>query len=88
MAGAHRRYRTIGFYPVSTDSDLAESMYLVKTQTRKLLGLVTSGAPARKTSKEISEHADFVKPIRRWMFDQSQLPRPIPGTTNRKPLNW
>ncbi len=73
---------------VSNDSDLAESMYLVKAQTRKLLGLVTPGAPARKTSKELSDHADFVKPIRRWMLEQSLLPSPIPGTTIRKPPNW
>lgn len=87
-AGVHRRYRTNAFYPASTDFDLAEYMYLVKTQTRKPLGLVTPGAPARKTSKELSEHADFAKPIRRWMFDQSLFPSPISGTTIRKPLNW
>jgi uncharacterized LabA/DUF88 family protein len=73
---------------VSNDSDLAESMSLVKAQTRKLIGLVTPGAPVRKTSKELSTHADFVKPIRRWMLEQSLLPDPLPGTTIRKPPNW
>lgn len=73
---------------VSNDSDLAESMYLVKAQTRKLIGLVTPGAPARKTSKELRDHADFVKPVRKWMLEQSLLPDPIPGTTIRKPRGW
>ena len=73
---------------VSNDSDLAESMSLVKAQTGKLLGLVTPGAPNRKTSKELSKHADFVKPIRRWMLEQSLMPDPIHGTTIRKPLTW
>lgn len=73
---------------VSNDSDLAESMSLVKAQTRKVLGLVTPGAPARKTSKELSNHADFVKPIRQWMLRQSQLPNPIPNSTIHKPTNW
>lgn len=73
---------------VSNDSDLAESMCLVKAQTRKLLGLVTPGAPLRKTSRELREHADFVRPIRRWMLEQSLLPDPILGTTIRKPASW
>lgn len=73
---------------VSNDSDLAESMSLVKAQTRKLIGLVTPGAPVRKTSKELSSHADFVKPIRRWMFEQSLLPNKIPGTNIHKPPSW
>ncbi len=73
---------------VSNDSDLAESMSLVKAQTPKLLGLVTPGAPARKTSKELSNHANFVKPIRQWMLQQSQLPNLLPNSTIHKPTNW
>jgi hypothetical protein len=73
---------------VSNDSDLAESLSLVKAQHKKLIGLVTPGAPARKTSQELSRHADFVKPIRTWMLRDSQLPNPIPGTTIHKPPTW
>lgn len=73
---------------VSNDSDLAESLRLVKTRPKKLIGLVTPGAPTRKTSRQLSQHADFVKPIRTWMLESSQLPNPIPGTTIHKPTSW
>ncbi|HET7921307.1 MAG TPA: NYN domain-containing protein, partial [Gammaproteobacteria bacterium] len=73
---------------VSNDSDLAESLRLVKAQHKKLIGIVTPGAPIRKTSWQLKQHADFVKPIRTWMLQQSQLPNPIPGTKIRKPVRW
>lgn len=73
---------------VSNDSGLAESSRLVKTQHKKLIGLVTPGAPIRKTSRQLNQHANFVKPIRTWMLKASQLPNPIPGTTIHKPANW
>lgn len=73
---------------VSNDSDLAESLRLVKAQHKKLIGLVTPGAPQRKTSRQLRQHADFVRPIRTWMLKASQLPNPIPGSTIRKPATW
>ena len=73
---------------VSNDSDLAQSLSLVKSQHRKVIGLVTPGAPTRNTSRQLSQHADFIKPIRTWMLRSSQLPNPIPGTTIHKPPNW
>ncbi|MDE2236170.1 MAG: NYN domain-containing protein [Gammaproteobacteria bacterium] len=73
---------------VSNDSDLAEALRLVKAQNHKLIGLVTPGAPARKTSYQLRQHANFIKPIRKWMLEQSQLPDIIPGTTIRKPASW
>ena len=73
---------------VSNDSDLAEALRLVKAQNHKLIGLVTPGAPTRKTSRQLSQHANFVKPIRTWMLKASQLPNPIPGTTIHKPASW
>ncbi len=45
---------------VSNDSDLAESLRLVKSRHSKLIGLVTPGAPARKTSRQLRQYADFV----------------------------
>lgn len=69
-------------------SDLAESLRLVKLQNSKLIGLVTPGAPTRKTSWQLKQHADFVKPVRTWMLKASQLPNPIPGTTIHKPPRW
>jgi hypothetical protein len=73
---------------VSNDSDLAESLRLVKAQNRKLIGLVTPGAPRRKTSRQLKQHADFMKPNRTWMLRTSQLPDPIPGTRIHKPAGW
>jgi aspartyl/asparaginyl beta-hydroxylase (cupin superfamily) len=55
---------------------------------RKVIGLITPGAPIRNTSRQLSQHANFVKSIRTWMLKSSQLPNPIPGTTIHKPLNW
>lgn len=73
---------------VSNDSDLAESLRLVKEQNGKLIGVVTPGAPIRKTSSQLRRHASFVRPIRSWMLANSQLPNPIPGTTIHKPADW
>jgi len=61
---------------------------LVKAQHNKVIGVVTPGAPTRKTSWQLKQHADFVKPIRTWMLETSQLPNPIPGSAIRKPANW
>ena len=73
---------------VSNDSDLAEAMRLVKTQHRKPLGLITPGAPVRKTSAQLKQYADFVRPIRASALQGSQLPSPIPSTTITKPVDW
>jgi uncharacterized LabA/DUF88 family protein len=73
---------------VSNDSDLAEALRLVKQQTKKIIGLITPGAPKRKTSQQLKQYADFVKPIRTWALQSSQLPDPIPGTSIQKPATW
>ena len=72
---------------VSNDSDLATAMQMVNSQ-RKLLGLVTPGAPKRGTSYELRQYARFVRPIREWMLRASLLPDPIPGTSIAKPSGW
>ena len=71
---------------VSNDSDLAESLKLVKTQHKKRIGLVTPGKS--HPSKELMQYADFVKRIRTGVLAASQLPDPIPGTTIHKPASW
>ena len=73
---------------VSNDSDLSEALRIVKAQSGKLIGVVTPGAPTRKTSHQLRVHADFVRTIRETALRQSQLPDPIPGTGIRKPANW
>lgn len=74
---------------VSNDSDLAEALALVKQHhKKKLIGLVTPGAPLRKTSSQLKRHADFMRTIRPSALKASQLPDPIPGTTIQKPTSW
>ena len=74
---------------VSNDSDLCEALSLVKKHHKnKIVGLVTPGAPERKTSRQLAEHVDFQRPIRTSAVEASQLPSPIPGTTITKPLSW
>ena len=71
---------------VSNDSDIAESMRLVREHTGKRIGLVTPGK--RKPSRELMKHADFVRGIRVGALRKSQLPAHIPGTNFRKPAKW
>lgn len=73
---------------VSNDSDLAEALRLVKAHHRKRIGLITPGAPTRKTSVQLRQHADFMRPIRPRALQECQLPSPIPGTTIHKPAKW
>jgi len=72
---------------VSNDSDLAESMKLVKKHhPNKILGLIMPGKG--HPSKELMKHADFVKRIRTGILQSSQLPNPIPKTNIYKPNDW
>ena len=72
---------------VSNDSDLAESMKLVKKyHPNKILGLIMPGKG--HPSKELMKHADFVKRIRTGILKSSQFPNPIPKTNIYKPKDW
>ncbi|MCZ7602393.1 MAG: NYN domain-containing protein [Melioribacteraceae bacterium] len=72
---------------VSNDSDLAESMKLVKVHhPDKTLGLVMPGKG--HPSKELMQHADFVKRVRTGVLKSSQLPHQIPKTSIVKPKDW
>jgi uncharacterized LabA/DUF88 family protein len=51
---------------VSNDSDLATALQLVKVQHKKVIGLVTPGAPQRKPSWQLKKYANFFIPIRQW----------------------
>ena len=75
---------------VSNDSDLAESLKLVKQHhNKKLLGLAfPSTDPKRKPSRELIQYADFVKHIRHSILEDSQLPKNIPNTGLHKPARW
>jgi uncharacterized LabA/DUF88 family protein len=71
---------------VSNDSDLAESLRLVKEQHKKKIGLITPGKT--HPSIELLKYADFTKRIRKGVLSASQLPDPIPGTKIHKPKVW
>lgn len=72
---------------VSNDSDLAESMKLVKKYPpNKILGLIMPGKG--HPSKVLMKHSDFVKRIRTGILQLSQLPNPIPKTNIYKPTDW
>jgi len=71
---------------VSNDSDLAESLRLVKEQHKKTIGLLIPWK--HHPSKELMKYADFTKRIRRKVLSMSQLPDPIPGTSICKPVKW
>ncbi len=61
---------------------------MIKENHGRAIGLVTPGAPKRKTSRQLQKYADFIRPIRRWMLESSQLPTQIPGTSISKPTAW
>ena len=71
---------------VSNDSDLAESLALVKAQHKKKIGLITPGKT--HPSRELLKFSDFTKRVRKGVLAASQLPDPIPGTTIHKPAVW
>lgn len=74
---------------VSNDSDLSESLRLVKNQNGKMIGLIFPNTNSkRKPSRELSQHADFIKHIRVHILGNSQLPSQIPGTEIHKPVSW
>jgi len=77
---------------ISNDSDLAEAIRIVKSEHRRVVGLVTpDGArksPPRRTSRQLAQHATFVAHIRQSALASNLLPDPIPGTALHKPPSW
>jgi uncharacterized LabA/DUF88 family protein len=78
---------------VSNDSDLAAALRLIKKQHNKKVGLVFPNSDhKRKPSKELSQHADFIKMIRHHILQDSQLPEKIINSYNGeaiyKPQGW
>ena len=71
---------------VSNDSDLSESLRLVKELHNKKIGLITPGKT--HPSRELLKYSDFTKRVRKGVLAESQLPDPIPGTTIHKPAVW
>ena len=72
---------------ISNDSDMAESMKLIKTHLpQKILGLVTPGERT-KTSRQLQQYADFTRKIKKADLKASQLPAEVTSSI-RKPLSW
>ncbi|MFA5304314.1 MAG: NYN domain-containing protein [Candidatus Omnitrophota bacterium] len=71
---------------ISNDSDLAESISIVKKQHKKIIGLLLP--PNCHPSKQLMRLADFIKTIRHATLAMSQLPYNIPGTNIKKPTKW
>ena len=70
---------------VSNDSDLAESVRLVR-ERGKLVGWFMTDT--QKPSKELDKVVTFKKSIRKSILSKSQLPNVIPGTSIHKPSVW
>lgn len=74
---------------VSNDSDLAESMRLVKAHHNKRIGLITPSTSNNiRPSRQLLQHSDFARRIRKRALVGSQLHSPIPGTSLHKPRDW
>ena len=71
---------------VSNDSDLKESLKIVRNDLNKIVGVINPRGDV--PSKELMKFAKFYKKIRTGVLASSQLPNPIPGTTIRKPAAW
>lgn len=73
---------------VSNDSDMAESMKMIREHhPKKVLGLVTPGQKTR-TSEQLKMHAHFIKKIRNSVLKHCQLPDKIPHSNIKKPSDW
>ncbi len=71
---------------ISNDSDLAESIDIVRKERKKKIGLILP--PNCHPSKTLMRKVDFIKGIRKNVFPSSQLPDPIPETNIHKPETW
>jgi len=74
---------------VSNDSDLAESLRMVRVERRKRIGIITPGDPRlRPVAVQLRRYSHFTLSITPELLATSQLPDPLPGTTIRKPDAW
>lgn len=71
---------------VSNDSDLAESLKIIKNDHKKVIGLINPRP--KKPARELMRYANFYKTIREGVLRDSQLPDSIAGTTLTKPKVW
>lgn len=73
----------------SNDSDLSESLRIVKTEHKKRIVLVVPGAVGqRHPNVQLSRYAHKVIRLTPEAAAANQLPNPIPGTPLHKPVSW
>ena len=72
---------------VSNDSDLVEPIKVIRNSLHKPVGVLY---PHRRVSRELRQHATFVKPIRRGVLTSSQFPETLEDDRGRfrKPTRW
>jgi uncharacterized LabA/DUF88 family protein len=74
---------------VSNDSDLSESLRLIKKQHKKKIVLLVPGDPStRPPAIQLKRFAHKTISIPMNAIINSQLPNPIPGTNFHKPAEW
>ena len=72
---------------VSNDSDMAESLRLVKENfPQKRIGVINPHK--RGFSHKLSVQSDFKKQIKDSLLEKCQLPTPVPETKYFKPSDW
>jgi len=72
---------------VSGDSDLAESINLVRQyHKKKAVGVISPGK--RSMSKQLVKASSFVRAVSTTVLAASQFPSHIPGTNIFKPADW
>jgi uncharacterized LabA/DUF88 family protein len=72
---------------ISNDSDLLESIKLVKTELKKAVGLIN---PCPTPSWALQPHVSFFKKVRPWVLKNSQFPDQISDDIGniQKPQSW
>ena len=74
---------------ISNDSDLAESIRLVRNTLELPVGLIPpTFRPGRRVSHELSQAVSFIRPLRESALRENQLPNPIPETKFHCPQSW
>lgn len=72
---------------ITNDSDLTEPVRIVKQELGLVVGILN---PHRHPSRQLLEHASFMKPIRQGVLASSQLPNPLRDAAGEihKPSSW
>ena len=73
---------------ISNDSDMYESVNLLKKYCHKRVGWCLPDNPGVHISRKLADIPDFKRKINAEVLSKSLLPNPIPGTKIHKPATW